>query len=85
MNRKPCGFPFLLFLFGSKVVFEVTRCVGFLGADGGFRRALNNDLPASITTLRAKVDDVVCALDHVEIVLDNHHRVSLFDKLLKGF
>ena len=38
--------------------------------------ALIHALPARASRTRAEIDDVIGAPDHVEIVLDHHHRVS---------
>ena len=43
-------------------------------------RAFGYDLTAAIATLRAKVDDSIRVLDHIEIVFDHHHGVAGFDE-----
>ncbi len=39
-----------------------------------------NNLAAAVTALGAEVENEVGALDHVEVVLDHHHRVALRDQ-----
>ena len=44
------------------------------------RRAGRDDQPAARAGLRAEIDDVVRALDHLEIVLDDEQAVPLLDQ-----
>ena len=44
------------------------------------RRALGDHRPAAGATLRTHVDHPVRGLDHVEVVLDDDHRVALVDQ-----
>ncbi len=55
-----------------------------MGSNSHFGRAFDDDLPSPITAIWAQIEDMVGTLDHIEVVLDDHHRVSLFDELLKG-
>ena len=47
------------------------------------RRALEDDLAAAVTALRAEVDDTVGFRDHVEVVLDHQHRVAGVDQAME--
>ena len=47
------------------------------------RRAGGDHLAALVPALGAEVDDPVGALDHVEVVLDDDHRVALVDQPLE--
>src|SRR3954471_3836902 len=47
------------------------------------RRPLRHDRSAAEAALRAHVDQPVGALDHVEVVLDDDHRVALVDEPLE--
>src|SRR5699024_5285151 len=42
-----------------------------------FGRAGGNDLPAAVAAFGAQVNNPVSRLDHVQVVLDDHHRVAL--------
>ena len=53
---------------------SLSRCRHFLG------RAARHDVSASVSALRAEVDDVVGTLDDVEIVLNDHDGMSAFDE-----
>src|SRR5581483_5609753 len=46
-------------------------------------RADGDDLAARLAALRAEVDDPVRLLDHVEVVLDDDHRVAAVDEALQ--
>ena len=48
-----------------------------------FRCAAADHLAAAVPTLRTEVNQVIGGLDDIEIVLDDHDRVALFDQLLK--
>ena len=54
-------------------------------ADPGqlFRRAFGDDRAAAKTTLGSEVDDVVGGLDHVEVVLDDDHRIAALDQRMQ--
>src|SRR5512133_97590 len=47
------------------------------------RRSSGDNLPATISTVRTEVDDPIGGLDHVEIVLDDEHRVSSIDESMQ--
>jgi hypothetical protein len=44
------------------------------------RRALGDDPPAAVATLRSEVDDPVGGLDDVEVVFDDQHGVAAIDE-----
>jgi hypothetical protein len=44
-----------------------------------FGRSFRHDLPTSITTLRSEVNNPICILDDIEVVLDHYHGVAGFD------
>ena len=48
------------------------------------RRAGADDFPARIAAFRTEIDDPVRGADHVEIVLDHHHRMPGDDELAQG-
>ena len=48
-----------------------------------FRGAGNHDVAALVAAFGAQVDDAVCHLDDVEVVLDHQHRVAVLDELLQ--
>ena len=50
------------------------------GAGDLLRRARGHHLAAPVAALRTQVHDPVRLLDHVEVVLDQHHRVALLDQ-----
>src|SRR2546425_5793425 len=50
---------------------------------GLFRRALEHDAAAAVAALGAEVDDPVGLRDHVEIVLDDEHRVPRVDQAVQ--
>ena len=48
-----------------------------------FGRPCNHDLAAFITAFRAKVDDPVCGLDHIHVVLNDKHGISVVNEILQ--
>lgn len=52
-------------------------CGQFLG------RPLGHDVATTLTPLGAEVNDPVCGLDDLEVVLDHDHRVPLVDQRLQ--
>ena len=46
-------------------------------------RSLGDDRAASIAALGTKVDDPVAGLHHIEVVLDDDHRVTFVDESLQ--
>ena len=57
--------------------------MAFLVSDEHFGRALLHQLAATIATFGANVDQPVGCLDHIEIVLDDGNRISLFHQFLQ--
>lgn len=57
--------------------------MAFLHRRNFLGRAASDDRAAPLTTLGPKVDDMIRAFDHVEIMLDNQHRVPRIDKALQ--
>src|SRR6185312_1774968 len=55
----------------------------FLAAGDRFRRARGHDLAAAGTPLRAEIDHPVRRLNHVQVVLDDEHRVALFGEAVE--
>ena len=55
------------------------------GFDDGdlLRRANGDDLSAFITALRPEIDDVIGALDDLQVVLDDDNRMALLEKLVE--
>jgi len=49
-----------------------------------FRRACHNDPASGITAIRAQVDDPVCCLDHVHVVLDDQYGIPFVDEPLES-
>ena len=56
-----------------------------LGARDDLRRAGGHDLAAGVAAFRPEVDDVVGGLDHVEVVLDQHHGVAGVHEAVQRF
>ena len=54
-----------------------------LAAGDGFRRPSGHHLPAGVTTVGPEIDHVVGSLNHVEMVLDEDHRVAGVDELVQ--
>ena len=44
------------------------------------RRALRNNTSTRVTAFGAQIDDPVRVSDHIEVVLDQHHRVACVDQ-----
>ncbi len=49
-----------------------------------FRRALGDDESASDTSLWSEVHDPVRGLDHIQVVLDDHYRVAVFNQSIES-
>ena len=54
-----------------------------LGPSHIFGRPGDDHLPAGVTALRPKIDDVIGHLDDVHVVLDEEHRVPGIDQLIE--
>ena len=60
-----------------------------LSGVGGFirgnllRRTAGDHGTALVAALRAHIDDIVCRLDHVQVVLDDHDRVPALCKAVQ--
>ena len=50
-----------------------------------FRCACYNDGAAAVASLGAEVNEMVGALDDIQIVLDDHHRVAVIHQPLQYF
>src|SRR5882724_2489966 len=48
-----------------------------------FRRASGEQIAAASAAVRAKVEEMVAGFEHVEVVLDDDHRVAAIDKALQ--
>jgi len=44
--------------------------------DEFFRRTREYNLSSLVPSIRAKVDNVVCVLDHIHVVFDNENRIA---------
>ena len=67
----------------AQVFLQVASGVGARGRGHLRGRARGHHLAAALAPLGPQVDDVVGALDHLDVVLDDHHRVALFHQLLQ--
>jgi hypothetical protein len=54
-----------------------------MGSDG-FRRASDHQLPATLATLGAEVNDPIGRSDDVQVVFDDCHRMPCFHEFAKG-
>src|SRR5690606_39050389 len=50
-----------------------------------FGRTFGDDPAPTLAALGAEVDDVIHCLDHVQVVLDHHHRVPRIDQTLEDY
>jgi len=48
------------------------------------RRSRRDDFPAGVAAFRPKIDDVVGCLDHIQVMLNQEHRVSGVDEPVQG-
>src|ERR1700758_638375 len=48
-----------------------------------FGRSGRDDFPTRITSFRAEIDDPISALNHLQIVLDDHERMPAIHKALE--
>ena len=46
---------------------------------------MRDDVTAFVASFGPQVNDPIGALDHVEVVLDDQHRMTGIDEALKGF
>ncbi len=60
-------------------------CEGFFNFNYVFWGALSHEDAALVTAFGTHVDEVVAALDDVEVVLDDEDSVALFDETLQDF
>src|SRR6202034_89210 len=58
--------------------------VGLFCAGDQFRRALRDDAAAAFSAFGAEVDDPIRLLDHVEVVLDDEHRIAERNQTLQN-
>ena len=63
---------------------QVSSRVRRLHAHDLFGRACGDDFPATVSAFRAKVNDVVCGLDDIKIVLDDKERAASFYERAEG-
>ena len=52
--------------------------------DNAFGRAVRDDVTAFVAGFRPEVNDPIGALDDVEVVLDDEHRMTGIDETLKS-
>ena len=57
--------------------------VAFVATGYFFGGAGNNNIAAVLSAFGSQIDDVVGALDYIEIMLDNDNRVPVADELVK--
>ena len=80
-RRQQLGLSDCTFWFGRLVFFDyrgqVLAGVG-MGLPGYILRcAGGDDLPASVTAFRAKIDNPVRGFDHVQVMFDDYHRIAV--------
>src|SRR6476646_9900646 len=54
-----------------------------LNARDLFGSSHGHDFPAGIASFGTEIDDPISALDHLQVVLDHHDRMSAIDQSLK--
>ena len=59
-------------------------CMAFWHVHDGFGCAFSDDVPAPTTAFRTQVNDVVCHLDDVEVVLDDDDGIAVVHQLLQN-
>ena len=74
-----------MFLRPSQDGAEVAASVGGLDRGDFLRRAGRDDEAARVASLGAEIDDVIGALDHIEIMLDDDQRIALRDEAVEDF
>ena len=50
-----------------------------------FRGSLVHEATTMLAAARPQIEDVVCALEHIEVVLDDHDGVPLLEQGVEGF
>ena len=58
------------------------RCLARRNLLGG---ATGDQFAALVASLRAEVDDIIGRFDHVQVVLDHHHRMPMIDQPVQAF
>src|SRR6202171_1290991 len=62
---------------------EVLAGIGAAVANDLFRGAGSHHLATLVPTFRTQVDDVIGGFEHVEVVLDDHHRIAGIDEAME--
>src|SRR3989344_8129414 len=78
------GLLFGLFLPSFEDALQIVPSVRAVGLRDFFGGSLCNNLPAGGTPFRPHIDNVIGALQDVEIVFYDDDRVAAFDKLLEN-
>ena len=67
---------FSLFPLFFQIFLDILSGVGLRYLRHLFRCSLRNDRSTAVSAFRSHVDDVIRRLDHVQIVLNNHHGIA---------
>ena len=60
--------------------YSVFTGVGDRACSDLFRCTLRYDCSATVTAFRANINDIICCLDHIQIMLNDHNCISSFGK-----
>ena len=71
-------------LFPRELRLQVLRCVRRLALAEVTWRTLEDQITACIATLGTEVDDMVGALDDVQVVFDDDQRVPILQQFVEG-
>src|SRR5712692_6400241 len=77
LGTGDCG----LWTYDSREVLSGMR---FLNPRHCLGSALSYDLSASVSTFGSQVNDIVGALNHFQVLLDDHHGVAALDQMIEG-
>jgi len=69
--------------FLSKHALEEIARIGLCILRNLLRRTLSQYTPTIVAPFGTKVNEPVCILDHIQIMLNNHNRIACIDKALQ--
>ena len=66
-------------------IFQVISRVTAFGQGHLFRGAGGNDHTTTVAAFRTYINDMVCGLDHIQIMLDHQHGIAMIDQFMQNF
>ena len=68
----------------SEILSKCLSCIGSLDIKNSVSHSSIDKMPTIDSSFGSYIDKCICICDHIEIMLDNQHSISLLDKCIEN-